>query len=293
MSIESQQGGITEQDRTLSDLLETYRHLQSDPSVPDERKQRAAEQMKDVWANLAKLQDPDGFINHISEVVQREHQRRHNPEDVDGHRRAKPLCRCDRPRHVCEVKQGEVPSKIRTQDLQYIQKPSSRVLARDYVQEHGGDVVVREAMESFRGLRASIYSELSSIIAMMMGKEDPDTEPGQDAPDAASADADGGSVQTPSDTPEATDGRPVGADGGADVDPSSVVDRALASAVERHGADTLAADATSGALNIMSVMEAYQDGDVSTEDLQAVADGERALSDLNLETDGEGGGSDE
>lgn len=290
MSHQSQQRGISEQDRTLSDLLETYRHLQSDPHIPEERKQAAAERMKDVWADLAKLRDPDGFINHVSSTIQREHARRHNPADVNGSRRGKPLCRCDRSKHVCEVKQGEVPSKIRTQDLQYLSKPDSRTLARDYIQEHSGDVVVREAMESFRGLRADIYSELSSILAMMMGRDEPDSEPGQDSRDAASASDGGPDVQSPTDTQESADARPVDTDGGA-VDPSAVVDRALASAVERHGADTLAADATDGALNLMSVMEAYQNGDVSTEDLKAVADGERELSELNLETDsGNGGG---
>lgn len=163
--------GQSSQDRTISDLLESYRHRQSDPTVSDDRKQRATERMKPVWADLAKLQDPSGFVNHISEVVQREHHRRHNSEDPTVTRRTKPLCRCDLPRHVCEAKQGEVPSKIRSQTLDYIEKPDSQALAREYLQEHSGDVVIREAVDGYRGLRSDIYAELSEILAMMMGAE--------------------------------------------------------------------------------------------------------------------------
>lgn len=218
MSTQSTTGGITEQDRTLSDLVESYRHLQADPSVPEVRKQRAAERMKTVWAKLAKLQDPDGFINHLSEHIQREFQRRHDPNPGDE-RRGTPLCRCDLARHVCETKQGETPSKIRTQDLQYIQKASSRTLAREYVQEHTGDVVVREAMESFRNLRADIYGELSSILAMMMGKADPDTATSQDAADGPHADATDAPVQSPSDGTNATGTSTASADGGTELEP--------------------------------------------------------------------------
>jgi hypothetical protein len=218
MSSQSTQTGITEQDRTLSDLLESYRHLQADPTVEDERKQKAAERMEPVWANLAKLQDPDGFVNHISEVIQREFQRRH---EADGNpnltRRGKPLCRCERPRHVCEVKQGEVPSKIRTQNLQYIQKPSSRTLAREYIQEHSGDVVVREAMEGYRNLRADIYAQLSQILAMMMGDAPLDVAGSSDGADGVQNGADDGSAQSPSDGAEATDTATANADGEVDA----------------------------------------------------------------------------
>jgi hypothetical protein len=291
MSTQSPPGGITEQDRTLSDLLESYRHLQSDPNIPSERKRRASERMKPVWAKLAKLQDPDGFINHISEHVQREFQRRHHSGELrNDTRRGKPLCRCERPRHVCEVKQGEVPSKIRTQNLQYIQKPDSRTLAREYVQEHSGDVVVREAMESFRNLRADIYGELSDILAMMMGKENLDSERGQNAPDAAGEDAPPTDVQSPASPDGGADASTASADGGQELT-ADVVDAALASAVERHGAEQMAQDATEGALDLMRVMDAFQNGEVSTEDLQAVADGEKSITDLELKTDGAGGGS--
>lgn len=205
---------MSEQDRTLSDLLETFRHLQSDPAVPDELKQRASERMKDVWADLAELQDPDGFINHVSEVVQREFQRRHNPGEVEGTRRGEPLCRCERPRQVCEVKQGEVPSKIRTQNLNYIQKPSSRSLARDYIQEHSGDVVIREAMNSYRQIRADIYAELSQIIAMMMGKAPLDSEDAQGGPDADGEGSGVGDVESPTHQDEHTDTATASAHGG-------------------------------------------------------------------------------
>lgn len=247
--------------------------------------------MEGVWADLAKLQDPDGFVNHISEVVQREHQRREDPDGEE--RRGTPLCRCDLSHHVCETKQGEVPAKIRTQDLQYIQKPSSRELARKYIQEHPGDVIIREAMESFRNLRANIYAELSSILALMMGAEPPDSADAQDTRDAAREGADTADGPSPSDTPDAADTPTASADGGEEQDVSEMVDAALASAVERHGTEALAEQATEGALSLAKVVTAYQNGDVSTEELQAVADGERSLSDLNLETDGERGDGDE
>lgn len=218
---------MNQQDRTLSDLLETYRHLQSDPEISDVRKQRAAKRMEGVWADLAKLQDPDGFVNHISEVVQREHRRREDPPEGEE-RRAKALCRCDLSHHVCETKQGEVPSKIRTQDLQYIQKPSSRELARKYVQEHPGDVIIREAMESFRNLRADIYSELSSILAMMMGAEDSDTPSDsdgvQDTRDAASERPDTANEPSPSDPPDPADAATASADGVVDTEASDVTE---------------------------------------------------------------------
>lgn len=181
MSTDTRQVGIEEQDRTLSDLLETYRHHQADPSVPDEKKERAAERIQPVWGKLARLQDPDGFINFVSEVIQREYQRRHHSDgDPNLTVRTKPLCRCSLPRHVCEAKQGEVPSQIRTQDLKYIQKPDSRTLTRDYVQEHSGDVVVREAVQEFLGLRAECYAELNEINVMMMSSEPLDGEGSQD-----------------------------------------------------------------------------------------------------------------
>jgi hypothetical protein len=202
MSTQSQSGGIIEQDRTLSDLLESYRHLQADPAIQEDRKQRATERMESVWASLAKLQDPDGFVNHLGEVVQREHQRRRDPRD-DQERRGKPLCRCDRPRHVCEVKQGEVPSKIRTQNLEYIKKPGNRSLAREYVQTHSGDVIIREAMASYRNLRADIYGELSATLAMMRGREERESDVGATGgeDDSASASEDAASDHDAQDTP--------------------------------------------------------------------------------------------
>lgn len=213
MSIQRPQTGTTEQDRTLSDLLESYRHLQSDPTVDEDRKQRAARRMSPVWANLAKLQDPDGFVNHLSDHIQREHHRRHSAaEDPNVTRRGKPLCRCGRSKHVCEVKQGEVPSKIRTQNLKYLNKPDSRTLAREYVQEHSGDVAVREAMDEYRNLRADIYGELSDILAMMMGRDEPQSS------EDASADGERGPSEghapQPADVTDAAHGAVASADGG-------------------------------------------------------------------------------
>jgi len=214
MATQSQQAGITQQDRTLSDLLEAYRHRQTDPDIPEERKQEAAHRMKPVWANLAKLQDPDGFVNHLSEYIQQEYHRRNAPEDSNLERRGKPLCRCSRSRHVCEVKQGEVPSKIRSQNLQYLETPDSRTLSREYVQEHSGDVVVREAMESYRGLRAEIYSTISDILAMMMGA---DSQPVQDSADSREDGAAAVDVDSPAEHPGGDDAPTAAANGGADV----------------------------------------------------------------------------
>lgn len=221
MSAQSTPPGISQQDRTLSDLLESYRHRQSDPTIPDERQREAAERMKSVWAKLAKLQDPDGFINHLSEYIQGEYERRNLDDPPKGvEKRRKPLCRCDRSRHVCEVKQGEVPSKIRTQDLTYIPKPGSRELARQYVQEHAGDVVVREAMEGYRNLRSEIYAEVSDILAMMMGAttatEDTDASEGADG---ASAGGDGGGGPSPGEPPNRADDATASADGGVTPEP--------------------------------------------------------------------------
>lgn len=168
------------------DLLETYRHLQSDPTIPDERQARAAERMKDVWAKLGKIQDPDAFTNHLTEHIRDAYNARHNHGDrPDLERRAKPLCRCTRSRHVCEVKRGEVPSKVRTLDLTYIETSDTRSLAQSYVEEHTGDVVVGEAIEEFRGLRADIYSEVNELIVMLRsgrGATDSGDVEGPDAP---------------------------------------------------------------------------------------------------------------
>lgn len=201
MATETQQGGITEQDRTLSDLLSEYRHLKDDPGVPTERKERADELMKPVWERLAVLQDPDGFMTFVSDYIQTAYQRRnHVSSEDDAERRTKPMCRCDLPRHVCESKQGEVPSEMRTQDLKYIHKPGPRSLARDYIQEHSGDVVVREAMREYRNLRADIYASISGILVLMRGGPDP--EPGDP------------SAITPEREPEE---QPAAADGGVDL----------------------------------------------------------------------------
>lgn len=281
--------GTNQQDRTLSDLLESFRHLESDGQIPDERKAEAAERMKPVWSKLAKLQDPDGFINHLSETIQREYQRRHADDGANVTRRAKPLCRCDLPRHVCETKQGEVPSKIRTQDLEYIHKPDNRTLAREYVQEHAGDVVVREAMETFRGLRADIYAELSSILAMMRAPTAPAAAGRASAADRASERPGDGPAPTSTNGTDGTGGRTASADGGGT---SGLVDAALASAVERHGPEQMAQDAVDGVQDLASVVDAFQNGEVDAADLQAIADGERSVADLNLETE-QGGEGDE
>lgn len=213
-----------QQDRTLSDLLESYRHLQSDRQIPDKRKRRAAERMKDVWAKLAKLQDPDGFINHLSEYIQKQYERRHHHSDrPDLTRRGKPLCRCNRPRHVCEAKEGVVPSKIRSQDLEYLETSDSRTLARQYIQEHPGDVVVREAMEDFRQLRAEIYSELSEILVMLRGGNLSGAEDSGGG-DSESSDASGGPGGQPgpsaTDSSEPSDAPTAAADGGPSDAPS-------------------------------------------------------------------------
>lgn len=244
--------------------------------------------MKPVWAKLAKLQDPDGFINHVSEYVQEQYHRRHNAgEDPNVNRRGKPLCRCDRSRHVCEVKQGEVPSKIRTQDLMYLNKPDSRTLAREYVQEHSGDVVVREAMEDFRNLRADIYGELSDILAMMMGRDEP--QDSEDTSTDASSAASEPSDPSPSDGGGGADAATASADGGEEPDPSEVVDAALASAVDRHGADALAEQATEGAMTTLRLANAVQNGEISAERLARAVEGDEGLNELAAELDGADG----
>lgn len=223
MSSTTQSLGASEQDRTLSDLLEALRHQQADPATDPGRKRRASERMKPVWAKLAKLQDPDGFSNHLAEFVQQEHHRRHNSDaDPNTTRRGKPLCRCSRSRHVCEVKQGEIPSKIRTLDLKFIHKPDAATLAREYVQEHSGDVVIREAVEDYRDLRADIYAELSDILAMLMGREDPQpTEDEQADMDVSPSEE---HVQSPSDETDTAHAPTAAADGGDDEPPEDADD---------------------------------------------------------------------
>lgn len=230
--------GVIQQDRTLTDLLESYRHRQADDRIPDERKRRAAKRMKPVWAKLAKLQDPNGFINHLTAYIQEQYQRRHNHEDEPGlKRRAKPLCRCNRPKHVCEAKRGVTPSKIRTQNLQYVPTADPQDLAREYVQSHPGDVVVREAMKTFRELRAEIYAELSDILAMMMGADEPEDD-GEDtptdAPDAASEPSD----PSPTAQPDATDATTAAADGGGNGAPVDDLHGVELETVSERGEDS-------------------------------------------------------
>lgn len=281
---------VQEQDRTLSDLLETYRHLQSDPNLEDARKREAAERMKNVWSKLAILQDPDGFINYVSDYVQREFNRRHKAtEDNNIKRRGKPLCRCSRARHVCEAKQGLVPSKIRTQDLKYFNSPDSRTLAREYVQEHEGDVVIREAMESHRNLRAEIYAELSDIIAMMMGRDELE--------DGEGASADGHAVASEQRDPSATSDQKqshapeASADGGADPTAEELADAALAKAVQNADTEELAEQATDGLQDTVAVMNAVQNGEVSPERVSEVVEGDESVSELANELDGDAGDS--
>lgn len=298
MSSESQSEPITEQDRVLSDQLETFRHLMADPEVPKDRKRRASQRIKGVWRNLARLQDPNGFENHLSEHIQHEYQRRNNPENLDEPKRRKPLCSCDRSRHVCEAKAGEVPSKIRTRDYEFLDKPGTQELAREYVQEHSGDIVVREAMKSYRDLRADIYSELSAITTMLTGGPTQAERAERDDADG-SRDSFASGVDYPT-SDDATEQLPAdGADDAEDVDVEAVVDQALASVVEREGAEALAEDATEGALNVAKILTAAEDGDVDVEDLKAVTNGEMDPSELAARVEraddahGDTGGRDE
>lgn len=205
------------QDRTLSDLIESYRHIQSDPSISRERKREASERMTDVWSKLARLQDEDGFVTHLSDHIAREHHRR-SESGSEGRTRRKPLCRCGMSRHVCEVKKGEVPSHIRTQSLSYLSSPDPRANAREYVQSHSGDVVVREAMDEYRELRANIYSELNAILAYLRGNdEEPELEP-QDVPDGADSAATSSEDESLVGQTAAASAPRLDADGGVDMD---------------------------------------------------------------------------
>lgn len=177
------------QDRTLSDLLESYRHLISDPSVPRDAKASAEQRMTDVWAKIARLNDDDGFIKFLGEYISREHTRRHEPESIDESRRTKPLCSCNLSRHACEAKSGNVPSEIQTVSLEYLTTADPRPRARQYVQSHSGDIIIQEAMNEFTNLRADIYSELTSILSMLRTAE----QPSDDVVDSKTALANGSS----------------------------------------------------------------------------------------------------
>lgn len=162
-----------EQDQFLIDQLGEYRHLMTNPDIPDARKQRASDAIKEVYGKLAKLNDSRGLISHVNEYVRAEFIRRHHAnEHPDIEPRKQPLCNCGLSREVCEVQRGEVPSAIHTVDLKYLSSEDPQDAIREYLQNHPGDVVVSEAVADYRDLRSEIYATLSQIIQMLLGGSD-------------------------------------------------------------------------------------------------------------------------
>lgn len=199
---------LTETDRQIADLMESYRHYKTDPRIPEPAKEDAAERMRPVWEKIAILQDPHGFTSHLADEIDRARRERARGD------RKRPLCRCEQPRHICDAKQGEVPRKIRARDYEYLSSGNPRQNAREYVQEHPGDVIVREAMESYRNLRTDIYQRMNAILIDLraaIGADDGSpSDGGEDAPAPASGVE--GPVMDPTEDNSDSDALTTGAD---------------------------------------------------------------------------------
>lgn len=274
---------LTESDRQINDLMESVRHYRTHPEVSEQAKKDAAEDLKPVYEKIAKLQDPNGFSTHLAETISQAYRARTRGE------RKKPLCRCELPSATCPVKRGEIPPKIRTRDYEYVRSADARELARQYLESHAADVVVREALDSFRNLRSDIYRDLNAIITDLMADANADAD--QDASDSASAGADGAEVAGPvldptEDNADAV-APAVSADGGerepdapAEGSVEDTVDQALADALASADLDELAADAVDGLTSTAEVLTAIRDGELDVADLP---DGVRERVEQNTE----------
>lgn len=141
---------IQQRDDDLDDLISAKRKTSEETvrSIKDERRRLSEEYLA--------VTDPDGCLRYLRRYVEQAFQRAaaESAAELDGEAtpRTDPLCACDSA--FCDLKSGEIPSKVRMAD-----DPAAAI---DEFRERHSDrpTVLLEAREAYREAEANVWAML-------------------------------------------------------------------------------------------------------------------------------------